>query len=430
MSIEPKEYDLAVVGAGLAGMAAALFAAESGLRTVQIGNAGALLFSSGLLDLMAVHPVAERRIWDNPWAALAQVRRDLPHHPLAHVPPQLLLSAFTQFVRTLAAEGLAYTQPADLNSHIPTSAGTIKTSYCIPTLMARGAQVLTERKPCLIVGFAGLREFSARQVAETLAPSWPGIRGVTLEFAPMGQSGELYTAHIARHLELADIRAALARRVAPLVGNASAVGFPAVLGIRRTFDVVRDLEAALRVPVFEIPTIPTSVPGLRLKDALERAVAHRGVERVVQRRVVSVESAAQGFVLHLDGEAEGQGPVRARALILATGRFMGGGLVAERGRIREPLLGLPVLQPESRNEWHSEDFFDPSGHPIERAGVQVDASFRPCDHLARPLHPRLFAIGTILAGNDWARMKCGASVALGSARVAVDTLLKVLKEGT
>ena len=45
--------DVAVIGAGLAGVSAALFAAAHGLRVVQVGNAGALLFSSGLLDLLA-----------------------------------------------------------------------------------------------------------------------------------------------------------------------------------------------------------------------------------------------------------------------------------------------------------------------------------------------------------------------------------------
>ena len=59
-------YDVAVVGAGLAGMSAAVFAANRGMRVVQVGNAGALLFASGLLDLLGVHPVEEKRTWSDP----------------------------------------------------------------------------------------------------------------------------------------------------------------------------------------------------------------------------------------------------------------------------------------------------------------------------------------------------------------------------
>ena len=47
-----ETYDVAVVGAGLAGMSAAVFAANRGLRVVQVGSAGALLFSSGLLGMV------------------------------------------------------------------------------------------------------------------------------------------------------------------------------------------------------------------------------------------------------------------------------------------------------------------------------------------------------------------------------------------
>ena len=41
---------------------------------------------------------------------------------------------------------------------------------------------------------------------------------------------------------------------------------------------------------------------------------------------------------------------RAESYILATGRFLGGGLWADMERITEPLFHLPVFQPESRGE--------------------------------------------------------------------------------
>ena len=56
--VRQESYDVAVIGAGMAGMAAALFAAEQGLSCIQIGNGGGILFASGLLDLLGVHPVA------------------------------------------------------------------------------------------------------------------------------------------------------------------------------------------------------------------------------------------------------------------------------------------------------------------------------------------------------------------------------------
>jgi glycerol-3-phosphate dehydrogenase subunit B len=52
----------------------------------------------------------------------------------------------------------------------------------------------------------------------------------------------------------------------------------------------------------------------------------------------------------------------------------------------------------------------------------VDGGFRACDARGAVVHPRLCAVGTILAHHDWARMKCGAGLAIGTAAAAVACL--------
>jgi len=412
-------FDVAVVGAGLAGMSAAVFAGNRGLSVVQIGNAGALLFSSGLLDLMGVHPVEEARLWADPFLAMAAVARDVPGHPYARMKGDFLRQAFRELTSALGDAGLPYCAPAERNCEVVTGLGTVKGSYCVPRSMYAGVTALAERSPGLLIDFEGLREYSARGIAAALSSRWPGLRSLRVDFQASGVAGEAYTAHIARALELADGRRRLVALIRPHLGDARSVGLPAVLGIQRTEAIAAELGQALGVPVFEIPTMPTSVPGLRLKDALERAVASRGVVRVVHGRVVAIAPGADGFAVRVEGGRPGASPVRARQLVLATGRFMGGGLVADRERVREPLLDLPVVQPRSRAQWHHADLFDPRGHALNRAGLEVDGSFRPCGADGRAVHPHLFAIGTLLAHQDWARMKCGAGVALGSAAAAI-----------
>ena len=416
--VHDRVYDVAIVGAGLAGMAAAVFAGNRGLSTVQIGNAGALLFSTGLLDLMGVHPVAEGRRWVDPWAGIAALVRDEPLHPYARVAPDEIRGAFSELVKAMAEAGLVYSPPEDENREVITGLGTLKYSYCIPRTMGPGVQALADQARCLLVDFAGLREYSARAISECMATRWPGLRTLRVDFPGPGVAGETNAAHVARALELAGNRAQLAELIHPHLGDAQFVGLPALLGIRRTDTIIDDLSKRLGVPVFEVPTMPTSVPGLRLKDALEHAVAARGVRRLVHGRVAAVESEPSGFTLRVQGEAS-ETVVRARSLILATGRFMGGGLVADRRVVREPLLGLPVTQPASREDWHHRDLFDPRGHALNRAGLEVDGDFRPFGADGSLVHPRLFAVGTILAHHDWARMKCGAGLALATAAAAV-----------
>jgi glycerol-3-phosphate dehydrogenase subunit B len=414
-------YDVAVVGAGLAGMSAAVFAANRGLRVVQVGNAGALLFSSGLLDLLGVHPIEEGRTWNDPWAAFAILRRDLPNHPYAKLEAAQVRAAFGELVAALDEAGLAYTAPGERNREVLTGVGSAKSTYCLPRTMEPGAAALEAGAPCLLVDFEGLREYSAKALAAGAAARWPGMRTLRLSFPCPGIAGEVYAAHIALALEERGARERLADLIRPHLGDARAVGVPAVLGIMRSGRAAADLTGALNVPVFEVPTMPTSVPGLRLKNALERAVAARGVERRVHGRVAAVERTGDGFKLSV---AATPAPVslRARAVVLATGRFMGRGLEASRTGVREPLLDLHVAQPATRSDWHRADLFDPRGHALNRAGLEVDDGFRACDARGAVVHPRLFAVGTILAHHDWARMKCGAGLAVGTAGAAVARL--------
>ena len=416
-----ETYDVAVVGAGLAGMSAAVFAANRGLRVVQVGNAGALLFSSGLLDLLAVHPIEEGRTWSEPWAGVAALRRDLPQHPYARLEATRVRAAFIELIAALEEAGLAYTTPGEGNRELLTGVGTLKSTYCLPSSMQAGVEAFAARSPCLLVDFEGLREYSAKALAAGAAARWPGLRTLRLAFPAPGIAGEVYAAHIAMALEERAARERLADLVRPHLGAARAVGVPAVLGIMRSARAAAHLTEALQVPVFEVPTMPTSVPGLRLKYALERAVAARGVERRVHGRVVAVEHSRDGFELSV-AATPAPAMFRALAVILATGRFMGRGLEASRTRVREPLLDLYVTQPAARSDWHQADLFDARGHALNRAGVEVDDGFRACDARGAVVHPRLFTVGSILAHHDWARMKCGAGLAIGTAAAAVARL--------
>ena len=86
MTDTKKEFDLVVIGAGLAGMAVTTFAVESGLEIIQIGaTAGEMHFASGVLDLLGVHPVEQQNQWENPWAGIIALTKDRPEHPYARV---------------------------------------------------------------------------------------------------------------------------------------------------------------------------------------------------------------------------------------------------------------------------------------------------------------------------------------------------------
>jgi len=201
--------------------------------------------------------------------------------------------------------------------------------------------------------------------------------------------------------------------------DAKLVGMPAILGVRKPGDIAADLERQIGAPVFEIPTMPPSVPGLRLKQAMERELSRKGAALLRGSRALAINGSGRKCVSVVIGTHQSQKTLKAKGVVIATGRFLGGGLAASRSDIRETLLDLPVYQPEKRQNWHRPSFLDPEGHPVNQAGLEVDDLFRPLGPNGRCAYKNLFAAGSLLAHQDWKRMKCGAGLAIATAYGAV-----------
>jgi glycerol-3-phosphate dehydrogenase subunit B len=414
------DCDLAVIGAGMAGMTAALFAAKRGLQVVQIGQPVGFNFASGLLDLMAIHPVAEGKVWEDPWACIEVLARDVPQHPYVKVSKDDMQAALIELDLFLQAAGICYRGKDGLNVDMITAAGTLKKTYKIPQTMWAGVEALENRHPCLLVDFYGLREFSARQIAAVCRSRWPNLRTVRLPFPGNIAGREVITGEMsAWTIAQSENLAALARDIRPHVKEAKAVGVPAILGLGDADRIISNLESQLGVAVFEIPTSPPSVPGMRLLDAFNRRLPLLGVRQLLGHRVREAKLQPTGkFLLEINHGMEDQ-VVRSRGIILSTGRFLGNGLQADLHGIHETVFNLPVSQPKTRNQWHRKEFFSPQGHAINSAGIEVDQSFRPLDITGRPAFEKLHAAGSILAHQDWMRMKCGTGLATITAYAAV-----------
>ncbi|MGD8285682.1 MAG: glycerol-3-phosphate dehydrogenase subunit GlpB [Desulfobacterales bacterium] len=422
---EIKKYDVCIIGAGLAGLAATLFAANRELSCVALGQTGEINFATGFLDLLGVHPVDEKRVWTDPWAGIDALVQDIPQHPYARLPQEDIQSAFEEILNFLEETGLPYNRRMNQNSGVLTSLGTLKPTYCVPHSMWNGVEALEKKPPCLLIDIRGLKGFSARQIAAALKNEWPALRTARVSFPDTDHLNEVFTEHMASALIISQNREKLARAMRPHIKDAQIVGLPAILGLYRTLEVVSNLQELFGVPLFEIPTIPPSVPGLRLKEAFERGLRAKGVDYFSQNRVFEVQHKSDGcFELGI-GKMAPENTVQSRGIILASGRFIGGGLHADRKHIKETIFDLPVYQPVNRAEWHHRDFLDSRGHLVNRAGLEIDDSFRPLNSSRQPAFRTLFAAGSLLAYNDWKRMKCGAGVAITSAFGAVKSFIRI-----
>jgi len=409
------ETDLMIVGSGMAGMSAAVFAANRGINTLLVGCAGGFEYSSGLLDLWGISLTRKKHVSKKPWDMLAKIPDQLPDHPYAKLKQDDLKRAFSELTGTLEKQGLAYTGYESLNSGVVTPFGTLRPTYRLPVTMKSNMEAFKTKDPTLILDFKGLREFSAVFFKEVLKKDWPGIRTHTIEFPGMQGRSEVFTSFLARSFETEETQTRFICIVKPLLKGETYLGVPAILGMQSSGKILNKLEKELDVKIFEVPTSPVSVPGTRLKEAFLRVVENTSVTHLPNQRVSKVlNKSKNGFEFFL-GSDFSPVQVRAKSVILATGRFIGHGLAADRRKIYETLLGLPVMQPESRRDWHHKGYFNLNGHPLNCSGLMVDKQFRPVDEEKNLIFPNLYAAGSILSGQDWMRQKCGSGLSIGTA---------------
>ncbi|PID74939.1 MAG: anaerobic glycerol-3-phosphate dehydrogenase subunit B [Deltaproteobacteria bacterium] len=409
--------DLAIIGTGLAGCAATIFALNRGLSVAQAGNTGAIAYTTGYFDLLGAEQGDTTTLITDPWQGLNRLRTNEPRHPLARISDEDIQEAFTQVLSFIGAEGIGYVSSRKENVQAITPAGTSKPTFAVPATMAAGVRALRDKRPCLIVDFKGLRGFSSREVVANLRSQWPNLEAKRLIF-PDSSSGEIYPEVMARALEVPATQDKLAEKIKEVSGDAEVIGMPAILGIHHPDKVLKKMESLVGKALFEIPTMPPSVAGIRLREMIEQVFPTRGVELIAQQKIHTVEFVDDSIKLHVK-DTYGSIVIEAKSVILASGRFLSGGLTSDMHAISEPLLGLHIAQPKSRDQWFCEQYMASQGHEAHRAGILVDDLFRVLDGTGKIVDPRLFAAGTILANQDWIRQRCGAGVALATAYRAV-----------
>jgi glycerol-3-phosphate dehydrogenase subunit B len=287
-----------------------------------------------------------------------------------------------------------------------------------------GVLALQKKLPTLLVDFEDMKDFSAGLMVEMLRSRWPVLRAQRLPFPQFFPGVDRQNLLLAEAMESSEVREELAEAIRPHLAGAQMVGMPAVLGLRFTTRIITDLEERLGVGIFEIPTMPPSVPGLRLREALDAALERAGALLLRGRQVLAAQADGRRVTGITVGRAEWWEILQARGVILATGRFLGGGFRAGRNGIRETVFGLPVAQPDTREFWHRERFLDPLGHPVNEAGLEIDDQLRPLGRDGGFAFENLFAAGSVLPHQDWMRTKSGAGLAIATAYGAIESFLR------
>ena len=394
------EYDVIVIGAGVAGLTAAALLSKEGLKVavVTMGEPTACL-STGCIDVCLSN--------DSPLQGIAGLPDE---HPFHRIPPDWIRRALNDFQNVMAEMAMPYVGALDKNRLLLSAIGTFKTTCLAPLTMEASTQ--NDQEKIHIVTFAGLKDF------------YPGYIISRLKNASFStyDAGVSTTMGIAANFEDEAFLDAFLSWLERSVIREDKIAVPAVLGLESAVAVQRKIEYRMERPVFEIPTIPPSMPGRRLFNALKDHVRRQGGVIYWGWPVVGVEKAGKQIEAVMAESRGRPNSLNARAFLLSSGSFVGGGLQAGRDTITEKVFDLPVFVPGKREDWFNHTFFS-TQHGIGKAGIEVDSSFRPVNC---PWE-NIFICGGIIAHVEALKNGCGHGFALASGYAAAQSCLEYLR---
>jgi glycerol-3-phosphate dehydrogenase subunit B len=401
---EALHFDVVVIGAGTAGLTAATRLAQAGAKVCVLAKGvGSTHLAPGTIDVLGYAP---GRV-DEPRRAVAELAAAQPDHPYALLGAEPVADALAWFAGIAAAgplPGYSYAGGLERNRLLPTALGALRPSALVPETMAAGDRRDLHR--VAIVGTPALRDFHESLCADNLRAAGVEARGVTvdlhLERADMNAQG------IARHMEDPAWRASFCAALSPRLGDAEHVGLPAMLGLRDPHAALMDLQHRLGRWVFEIPTLPPSVPGMRLYEILRSALRAAGGRLMLGAEVVS--AARDGDrVTEVATRAAGRDLTYAAPwFVLASGGFASGAIELDSSWVtHDRVLGLPLRgAPGPGERRFAGDYLD--DHPLARAGIAVDRDLR-----AEGAENVLVAGASLPGAEPW-REGSGEGIALAS----------------
>jgi Fe-S oxidoreductase/anaerobic glycerol-3-phosphate dehydrogenase len=355
-----------VIGGGAAGCAAALAAQAKGSRVTLVSRgAGATALSAGAITLDGLPDESALRA-----RVLGLLRSMAP----------------------LAGDGSARTYLS--------ASGAVIRAHLVGTTHAAGALENLEGRKVLVVGLRGLVSTNAADIARRLEMHGAKAEAAVIDAPGLRQRFDLSNFGVAQAMDDPALVAELAASVAREASKSSCdvLALPPVLGLRRAGEARSAMDAALGRPWFELLSPPPSVPGMRLHLAMQERVKSSGI-RLITARVVRVDVRETTIVAIHAADEEVDHSIEPDEVVLATGRFIGGGVTCAEPAV-ETVFGIPVA-PSGE-----------SGAGTAGMGVETDGEMRPLGPDGGAAFSNVRAAGTVRAGGVYASGTGGIGLAV------------------
>lgn len=409
-----RKSDIVVVGSGLAGMSAALTAAQSGKKvTLLTHGAGTLAISSGCIDVLGYQDGT--RV-ENPFESMAALPAE---HPYRLIGGADTVREALDWLKGICRKGGIDMAPAEEGNHrLITVMGTLKPSHLCPDSfnpdcleeVHRAAVVTVEGMkdvhPGLIISqLQRYADYADKEFMEAVLPC--PVEHAHRNITPLD---------IARHVETPEGLNWLEKSLAPYARLYPVLLLPPICGMAHSQQIWNQLCSRLKVKIVEMVSIPPGVAGLRLREVFKKALNAAGVYTVESAEVVRADveegTCKALYTLTSSGECGWE----ADSFIIATGGLLSGGIATAPGQAWESIFRLPLEAPANTEDWSSSNIFGSSF--FASMGVKVNSDLKPLDADNNVVLANVRFAGRVLGGYDFAAEKSGHGVALSTGRYA------------
>ncbi len=389
------KFNTIIIGGGLSGLTAGITLAEQGQRVAILATGQSRLhFTSGSLELLGYNP--DGSVVTSP----LQECESLPaSHPYQVIGTQALRQFAPQAQELLAAAGIKVRGNAEANHYRISPLGIPKPAWLtLDDYITADSQLSFPFRRVLLVSIAGYIDFPIALLRHGLQQcglecNVAEVRTPAIENLRTSQT-EMRATNIARILSEQAAIDQLSVEINRAISGEEAILIPAVIGIADDNNL-KYLRRMVTRPLFCVSTLPPAVTGVRLQTRLRKRFLNLGgtfmLGSTVRKANFSADRIASVTASNLPDQK-----LSADNFILATGSFMGNGLVATQDSIIEPIMNLDVDATQGRDSWTSPRLNDPQ--PYMEFGVHTDSSLHPA--INGHIVPNLWAIGAVLSGHN------------------------------
>lgn len=429
-------YDVVVIGGGVAGYTSALRFLEQGLKTAVVSHGqSAMHFSSGSIDVLSHSPVDGKAV-RAPFDEIDRLTQQMPEHPYSKIGRASVLESLQWFKQFVGNHGLPMNHNQSLENHYRiTSLGSLKATWLSqPYVFSLDFDyaAVSSIKRIVLVSVEGFRDFQP-EIAKAKLASMPELEGVEVRVVKVRLDAagletrnchEFRSIDVSRLLRQPQHFSQFCSQLRNVATPNDLVILPSLLGNGDGLTLMDKLAQETHLRFHEVPTMPPSLLGIRVEDTLRRAFIEAGGTLHVGDEVTSGVFRPSGEQLSLAciyTKKLKAVPINAGYFVLATGSFFSKGLVAGLNKVTEPIFDLDIATQGSRDQWYSERFFSQSSHPFLSFGVETNQHFQPTK-AGRTLE-NLYCAGSILPHYDPIAHGSGGGVAISTGYIVAEHVI-------